>query len=122
MQGVDFATKVGNINTIANDIILEKPALITPNNDTILTDKNVVFTWNKVTEADHYELILNQDKDILDTIIAPVVGEIMNFTIDLAKVSEVKAGMPISWKILTYSKADGEINSSADDEGTFYLK
>ncbi len=122
IQAVDFATKVGVINTVIDDIILEKPVLVFPINDTILTDEKVLFTWNSVTEANSYELILNQDKDVLDTIILPVVGEKISFTIDLGKVKDIKAGMPISWRILTYSKPDGDINSSSDNAGNFYLK
>ncbi len=119
VQAVDYATKSSLANVKIGEVALAKPVFVAPAKDSILTSSMVTFTWKKVSLATSYEFVLNQSKDIVDTIIAPVVGENMSITLDLSKVTGLQTGIPATWNVLTFSKEGGEINSSADFGSNF---
>jgi len=124
IQAIDLGNKSSRMVPGGNDIVLNKPQLIAPNikadgTDTTVTSAKINLTWNSVVGVNHYELILSQDKELLNVDITPSGSSVETYSVDLSKIEGLQSGVLIEWNVLTYSKENSEINSSSDKKASF---
>lgn len=98
----DYFTRTLTIDTTSN-MNLVSVSLIAPSNYSVTASNNVLFSWNPLASADHYELTVTSNKTGSITIIPAIIGTNKSCTFNVTQGNEET----FSWFVKAFNNITG---------------